>query len=209
MRARTCFVSVVVALFVAGCGGGGSPSAPSSSSLTTLDRLAIARQVVTTALGGVVSGSPVVKASGSVPLAGLTCQKTCAGASCSVSCPIDERLDCPSGGTATDEGQITGTLDADLTGSAALQAAQTFASCKPNADLTISGAPATTAVGDARFVEGELADSQTVQVTGSVSYVSASAGSGQCAVDVRVTFDRALKGSARGSACDQPVDVSF
>ena len=118
-----------------------------------MGRLAIAQQIVTTALGGVVTGSAAKKAD-SVPLGNLTCQKTCTGASCAVTCPIDERFDCPAGGSATDKGQIAGTLDAELSGEAALAATQTYAACKPNAGLTIDGAPATTATGNAPVREG-------------------------------------------------------
>ena len=120
-----------------------------------MGRLAIAQQIVTTALGGVVTGSATKKAD-SVPLGNLTCQKTCTGASCAVTCPIDERFDCPAGGSATDKGQIAGTLDGELSGEAALAAAQAFSACKPNAGLTIDGAPATTATGNARFAKGQL-----------------------------------------------------
>ena len=58
-------------------------------------------------------------------------------------------------------------------------------------------------------MKGQLADEQTVRIAGAVSYASTNEGSGQCNVDIRVTFNRALKGSASGSACGQPVDVSF
>ena len=192
---------------LAACGGGNSPTEPSTS-LSTLGRLAIAQQVVTTALGGVVAGSAVKKAD-SVPLGNLTCQKTCTGASCAVTCPIDETFSCPAGGSASDKGQIAGTLDGELSGEAALAATQTYAGCKPNAGLSIDGAPATSATGSARFVKGQLADQQTVRIAGAVSYVSTTDGSGQCAVDIRVTFDRSLKGSASGTACGQSVDVTF
>ena len=192
---------------LAACGGGSSPAAPSTS-LSAIGRLAIAQQIVTTALGGVVTGS-AAKKSDSVPLGNLTCQKTCTGASCAVTCPIDERFDCPAGGSATDKGQIAGTLDGELSGEAALAAAQTYSACKPNASLTIDGAPATTATGNARFVKGQIADDQTVRIAGAVSYVSTTDGSGRCDVDIRVTFNRALKGSANGTACGQSVDVAF
>lgn len=199
---------LLLGLGLAACGGGGhSPSSPSAS-LSALTRFAIARQVVETALGGVVSGSAVRK-SETVPLGNLSCDKTCAGSSCVVTCPIDERFDCPSGGSASDQGQIAGTLDAELSGEAALAATQTYSACRPNADLTIDGAPSTRVTGDARFTKGRLADEQTVRIAGAVRYVSASEGSGQCDVDVRVTFSRSLKGSATGTACGQPVDVRF
>jgi len=192
---------------LAACGGGSSPAAPSTS-LSALGRLAIAQQIVTTALGGVVTGSAVKKSEG-VPLGNLSCQKTCTGASCAVTCPIDESLSCPAGGSATDKGQIAGTLDGELSGEAALAATQGYAACKPNAGLTIDGAPATTATGNARFVKGQLADEQTVRIAGAVSYASTTEGSGRCDVDIRVTFNRALKGSANGTACGQSVDVAF
>jgi hypothetical protein len=173
-----------------------------------MGRLAIAQQIVTTALGGIVSGS-ATKAADGVPLGNLTCQKTCTGSSCVVTCPIDERFECPAGGSATDKGQIAGTLDAELSGEAALAATQTYAGCKPNAGLTLDGAPATTATGNARFARGQLTDEQTVRIAGGVTYVSTTDGSGRCDVDIRVTFSRALKGSASGTACGQSVDVSF
>ncbi len=208
MRAtlETGLVVILGASLVA-CGGGSSPSGPSAS-LSAAGRLAIAQQIVTTALGGVVTGSAAKKAD-TVPLGNLSCQRTCTGASCAVTCPIDETFSCPAGGSATDKGQIAGTLDGEFSGEAALAATQTYAGCKPNAGLTIDGAPATSATGSARFVKGQLADQQTVRIAGAVSYVSTTDGSGQCAVDIRVTFDRALKGSANGTACGQSVDVGF
>jgi hypothetical protein len=201
-------ICATFALTLAACGGGtDSPSAPSPS-LSATSRLAIAGQVVTTALGGVVTGSATRK-SDAVPLGNLTCQKSCTGAVCAVTCPIDERFDCPAGGTATDRGQIAGTLDAQLSGEAALAATQTYSACRPNAGLTLDGAPSTTATGTARFANGQLADEQTVRIAGAVSYVSTTDGSGTCSVDVRVTFNRSLKGSASGTACGESVSVSF
>ena len=84
-------------------------------------------------------------------------------------CPIDERFDCPAGGSATDVGQIAGTLDGELSGDAALAATQRYSACKPNASLTIDGAPSTTATGNARFVKGQIADEQAVRIAGAVS----------------------------------------
>jgi hypothetical protein len=207
MRAVNGTVCVLIlGVTLAACGGGSSPQAPSTA-LSTVG-LAIAQQIVTTALGGIVTGSAAKKADG-VPLGNLTCQKTCTGAACAVTCPIDERFDCPAGGNAADKGQIAGTLDGELSGEAALAATQTYAGCKPNAGLTIDGAPATTATGSARFAKGQLTDEQTVRIAGAVTYVSSTDGSGQCSVDLRVTFNRALKGSASGTACGQSVDVAF
>jgi len=207
MRPIASGVVLALGLGLTACGGGSSPSAPSPS-LSVVDRLVIAQQVVATALGGVVKGSPVKRSDG-VPLGDLACETTCTASSCAVRCPIDERLDCPAGGGATDRGQIAGTLDASLSGAAALSATQTYSGCKPNAGLTIDGAPATSATGNARFANGQLADQQTVHVAGSVSYSSAAEGPGRCDVDLSVTFDRALKGSANGTACGQAVDVTF
>lgn len=198
---------LILGLALAACGGGGSPAAPSPS-LSAVDRLAIAQQIVTAALGGVLSGSAVTQSDG-IPLGNLSCEKTCTGSTCAITCPIDERLDCPAGGSATDKGQVAGTLDADLSGEAALAATQTYSACRPNAKLTIDGAPSTSATGNARFVKGQLADEQTVRVAGAVTYVSTTDGSGRCDVDLRVTFDRALKGNARGTACGEAVDVAF
>jgi hypothetical protein len=192
---------------LAACGGGRSPSAPSSAP-SLVGRLAIAQQIVATALGGIVTGS-AVRQSDSVPLGRLSCQTTCTGSTCAVTCPIDERLDCPAGGAAANKGQVAGTLDGELSGEAALAATQTYSACKPNAGLTIDGAPSTTAAGTARFAKGQLADGQAVRIAGAVSYVSTTDGSGRCDVDVRVTFDRSLKGSATGTACGQSVDVTF
>src|SRR5512139_3473224 len=89
---------------LAACGGGRSPSAPSSSP-SMVGRLAIAQQIVATALGGIVTGSAVRQSDG-VPLGKLSCQTTCTGSTCPVTCPIDERLDCPAGGTASNKGQV-------------------------------------------------------------------------------------------------------
>ena len=122
--------------------------------------------------------------------------------------PIDEQLACPSGGAATDRGRIAGVLDASLTGDATLDATQGFAGCKPNASLTIDGAPGTTAKGTARFVNGQLADTQTVRIAGSVRYASVDK-SGTCNVDVTVTFSRALHGSASGTACGESLNETF
>jgi hypothetical protein len=198
---------LILGVTLAACGGASSPQAPSAA-LSTVGRLAIAQQIVTTALGGIVTGSAAKKADG-VPLGNLTCQKTCTGAACAVTCPIDERFDCPAGGSAADKGQIAGTLDGELSGEAALAATQTYAKCKPNPGLTIDGAPATTVTGSARFAKGQLTDEQTVRIAGAVTYVSSTEGTGQCRVDLRVTFNRALKGSASGTACGQSVDVAF
>lgn len=115
----------------------------------------------------------------------------------------------PAGGSATNRGEIHGTLDASRSGEAVLEATQTYSDCRPNERLTVSGAPSTTATGRARFADGRLADVQTARVAGAVSYVSTTDGSGQCAVDVTVTFDRSAHGSATGTACDRSVDVSF
>jgi len=206
MRTSSRAAATLVLGLTAACGGG-SPSAPSAA-LSAAGRLAIAQQIVTTALGGIVTGS-AAKKSDTVPLGNLACQKACSGSSCAVTCPVDERFDCPAGGSAANRGQIAGTLDAELSGEAALDATQTYSACRPNATLTIDGAPSTTATGSARFAKGQLGDEQTVRVAGAVSYVSTTDGSGQCSVDVRVTFNRSLKGSASGSACGRTVDISF
>ncbi len=195
---------LIVGLAVAGCGGGGSPVTPTSLSVT--GRLAIALQVVMAALGGFAQG---VGQSDRVPLGNLTCQTTCAGASCTISCPIDERFDCPAGGRVTDRGQIEGTLDASLSGDAPLNATQTYEACRPDATLTLSGAPSTNATGTARFIEGQLGAEQRVHITGAVDYVSTTEGSGRCSVDLNVTFDRSAHGSVSGTACEKPVSVAF
>jgi len=197
---------LIVGLAVAGCGGGGSPVGPTSLSAT--GRLAIALQVVLAAMGGFAQGSGVAQAD-RVPLGNLTCQTTCAGSSCAISCPIDERFDCPAGGRVTDKGQIEGTLDASLSGDAPLAATQTYDACRPDATLTLNGAPSTNATGAARFIEGKLAAEQRVRITGAVDYVSTTEGSGRCSVELNVTFDRSAHGSASGMACEKPVSVAF
>jgi hypothetical protein len=194
----------ILAVCAVGCGSGSRPGAPSSA-LAGPDRLLIAQQVVITALGGV---GGAVGQRDSAPLSGLACDKTCSADACTVSCPVDERLACPAGGSASDKGQVTGTLDTQLTGTAVLRATQTYAACQPKAGLTIDGAPSTTATGNAVFVSGQLADQQTLLVTGGVQYAS-DAASGACSVELRVTFSRSLHGSARGSACGEPLDVAF
>jgi hypothetical protein len=201
-------IALLAAAAVSACGGS-SATSPSSSgpSLSAFDRALVLEQIVTAAASGIVGGL-IGKSDSSVPLGNLTCDKTCSGGSCALACPIDEQLACPSGGTATDRGRIAGVLDAALTGDATLEAAQGFAACKPNGSLTIDGAPGTTATGTVRFVDGQLADRQTVRIAGSVRYASADR-SGTCAVDVTVTFSRTLHGSASGTACGQAVDESF
>ncbi len=200
-------IALVAALALSACGGS-SASAPSATpGLSALDRALVLQQIVTAAASGIVGGS-LARRSDSVPLGNLSCDKACTGASCTLTCPIDEQLACPSGGTATDRGRITGVLDASLTGDAALEATQGFAGCKPNASLTIDGAPGTTATGTARFVNGQLADTLTVRIAGSVRYASAGE-SGTCGVDVTVTFSRALHGSASGTACGDSLNQTF
>lgn len=199
--------ALVTALALAACGGS-PPSAPSvTAGLSAVDRMLVLQQIVTAAASGFVGGS-LGKRSDAVPLGNLQCDKACSGGSCTLTCPIDEQLACPSGGTATDRGRITGVLDAGLSGDAALEAAQGFSGCKPNASLTIDGAPGTTAAGTARFVNGQLADTQTVRIAGSVRYASADR-TGTCSVDVTVTFSRALHGSAAGTACGEPLNETF
>lgn len=193
-------------LLLGGCGGGASSPAAPQASLTTAQRLSIAQQVVETALGGVFGGAPVQRDAG--PLGGVSCQKTCDAAGCAVSCPIDERFACPSGGSATNRGTVAGTVDTQGSGEAALTATQTYSGCRPNADLAIEGSPSTTATGAARLLNGQLADQQTLRVAGSVSYSSGEA-SGRCDVELSITFGRSLHGSATGQACGQKVDTGF
>jgi hypothetical protein len=193
------------AVALAACGGA-TPTAPDTS-LTAAERLLVLQQIVTTAASGVV-GSSLARRSEPVPLGNLSCAKACSGATCSVTCPIDESFACPAGGTATDRGRIAGVLDATMSGEAILEAAQGFAGCKPNAGLAIDGAPGTTATGTARFANGQLADQQTVRIRGSVRYATADKG-GDCAVDLTVTFDRSLHGSAKGTACGEALSQSF
>ena len=195
----------IVGLALAACGGGG-PAAPSS--LSDVGRLALALQIVLAALGGLGQAGGVAQ-SDRVPLGDLDCQQSCTGDACSIRCPIDERFECPAGGSVTDQGLIEGPLDKNLSGSAALSATQTYAACRPDATLTLSGDRSTTATGTARFFEGRLAGEQRVQITGAVDYVSTTEGSGRCAVDLIVAFDRSGHGVANGVACDKPVTVAF
>jgi hypothetical protein len=202
--------AVVVALVsVGGLASCGGPAPSTPSSLSTFDRALVLEQVIATAASAFVSGSPGQRAgSSSAPLGNLHCDSSCAGDACTLACPIDEQVACPSGGTATDRGKIAGTLGADLSGEAALDAVQGFAGCKPSAALTIDGAPGTNATGTARFDKGRLADEQSVRIRGAVAY-SASDGSGTCAVDVAVTFSLTLHGSVTGTACGETVAESF
>jgi hypothetical protein len=196
---------LLLGVVLADCGGG-SPAVPTPS-LPALERLAIAQQVVSTALHGLTPGN-FAALSVDAPLSSIACEQTCGGATCTVTCPVDERLQCPGGGTATDRGAVVGTLDQSLTGEATLETRQAYANCRTESGVTLNGAPGTTATGTARFVNGELAGEQSARVSGAVGYASAE-GSGQCAVDIRVTFTPGGGGSARGSACDGPVDVAF
>ena len=200
-------IALLVTAALAACSGSSSPSGPSPTpGLSAVERVLVLQQVVTAAVSGFVGGS--LGRRDSTPLGNLSCEKTCSGGSCAVACPIDEQLACPAGGTATDRGRITGVLDASLSGEATLEAAQGYSGCRPNASLTIDGAPGTTATGSARFANGQLADQQTVRIAGTVRYTSGEK-SGTCAVDLTVTFSRALHGSASGRACDEPVSESF
>jgi hypothetical protein len=191
---------------LAGCGGD-SPADPTPS-LPALERLAIARQVVSVALGGLVPETFAARASDQVPLGNLTCEQQCSGATCQVTCPVDEVLDCPGGGLATNVGTIVGTLDASLTGEAALEARQTYTNCRNASDVTINGDPDTHAVGTVRFVSGELAGEQSVALTGAVRYQS-SQESGRCEVALQGTFTPEGSGSASGTACGESVNVGF
>ena len=162
--------------------------------------------MVWTALSGVAPGTFSVL-SVDVPLSHLSCQQDCDGSSCVVTCPVDETLKCPGGGTATDVGTIQGTLDADRTGHATFEARQTYANCRSQrGGVTVNGAPATTASGQVRFVSGELAGEQTARVSGAVDYVSPES-SGRCTVDIQVSFTPGGRGTATGSACGEAVNV--
>jgi hypothetical protein len=191
---------------LAGCGGD-SPADPSPS-LPALERLSIARQVVSIALGGLAPGAVATRSSEPVPLGSLTCEQVCSGATCQVTCPVNEQLDCPGGGSATDVGTVVGTLDANLTGEAAFEARQTYTNCRNESDVTINGDPDTRAAGTVRFVNGELAGEQTVAVSGAVRYQS-SQESGRCEVSLQGTFTPEGSGSASGTACGEPVNVGF
>jgi hypothetical protein len=186
--------------------GAGSPAVPTPS-LPALERLAIAQQVVSTALGGLTPGTFAAR-SVDVPLSSLHCEQTCAGATCTVTCPVDERFDCPGGGTATDRGMVVGTLDESLTGQATLEARQTYGNCRTDSGITLNGDPHTTASGTARFVNGELAGEQQAHVSGAVRHGSPE-GSGRCAVDLQVTFTPGQGAAAHGTACGEPLNIAF
>ena len=123
--------------------------------------------------------------------------------------PGERALRLPRGGSATDIGTVVGTLDPSLTGEASFTARQTYANCANTSGVTLNGDPGTTASGTVRFVNGELAGEQTVNLGGAVRYQSPE-GAGRCAVDLRVAFTvGTLSGSANGTACGEPVDVGF
>ena len=204
--ANMCLVLLLGAV-LAGCGGS-SPAGPTSS-LPAFERLAIAQQVVWTALGGLAPGILASRSSDEVPLGNLSCQQACDGSACVVTCPVNESFDCPGGGSATDTGTVVGTLTPSLTGQATFQAQQTYTNCRNTSGVTLNGAPGTTAAGTVTFADGQLAGQQTVSLGGAVDYQS-SEGSGQCAVDLQVTFTAGtLTGSASGTACGEPVNVGF
>ena len=62
--------------------------------------------------------------------------------------------------------------------------------------------------GTVRFVNGELAGEQSARVTGAVQHES-SESSGNCVVDLRVTFTPDQGAAAQGTACGEPVNVAF
>jgi hypothetical protein len=163
--------------------------------------------VVSVALGGLVPGTTTLS-SDEVPLGNLTCEQVCDGDTCQVTCPIDEQLACPGGGTATDVGTVIGTLDATLTGEASFEARQAYTNCSNTSGVTINGDPDTRAAGTVRFVNGELAGEQSVALTGAVRYESPEE-SGRCEVALQGTFTIEGSLSATGTACGEPVDVSF
>jgi hypothetical protein len=204
--ANGCLV-VLLGAVLAGCGGS-SPAGPTTS-LPAFERLAIAQQVVWTALGGLAPGILASRSTDGGPLSALACEQACSGSTCVLTCPVNERFDCPGGGSATDTGTVVGTLDPSLTGEASFTARQTYASCADASGVTLNGDPDTTASGTVRFVNGELAGEQTVSLGGAVRYESPE-GSGRCAVDLRVAFTAGtLSGSATGTACGEQVDVGF
>ena len=165
--------------------------------------------MVLTALGGLAPGILSTRSANGGPLSTLECEQACSGDSCVVTCPVDERFDCPGGGSATDVGTVAGTLDASLTGEATFQAVQTYSNCSNQSGVTLNGDPHTTASGTVRFVNGELAGEQTVRLGGAVRYTSPEE-SGRCAIDLTGSFTvGTLHGSASGTACGEPVNVSF
>jgi hypothetical protein len=165
--------------------------------------------VVWTALGGLAPGILAARSTDGGPLSGLDCEQVCTGSTCVLTCPVNEQFDCPGGGSATDTGTVVGTVDRSLTGEAQFSARQTYSSCASASGVTLNGDPDTTAAGTVRFVNGELSGEQSVTLGGAVRYES-SEGSGRCVVDLQVSFTAgALIGSARGTACGEPVDVAF
>jgi hypothetical protein len=206
MRSASWTCSTFLAgVVLTGCGGG-SPAAPTPSLLAG-ERFAIAQQVVWTALSGIAPGN-FFALSGDGPLSSLACEQSCNDSTCVVTCPVDETLACPGGGTATDKGSIHGTLDGEGSGEATFEASQTYNDCRGSSGITVSGGTGTTASGHVRFLNGKLAGEQTASVAGTVDYSSADS-SGRCKVDIRVSFTPGGGGSAGGSACGEPVRVSF
>ena len=206
MRSASWTCSTFLAgVVLTGCGGS-SPAAPTPSLLAG-ERFAIAQQVVWTVLSGVAPGN-FLALSDDGPLSSLACEQDCNGSACVVTCPVDEALACPGGGTATDKGSIQGTLDGEGSGEATFEARQTYSNCRSRSGVTLNGAPGTTATGHVRFANGTLAGEQTASVSGAVSYTSSDA-SGLCEVTVAVRFTPAGGGSASGSACGNPIDVRF
>jgi len=204
--ANRCLV-VLLGAVLAGCGGS-SPAGPTSS-LPAFERLAIAQQVVWTALGGLAPGILASRSTDGGPLSALDCEQVCSGSACLLTCPVSEQFDCPGGGSATDTGTVVGTVDQSLTGEAEFSARQTYSSCAGASGVTLNGDPDTTAAGTLRFVNGELEGEQSVSLGGAVRYESAEE-SGRCAVDLQVTFTTGtLSGRAHGTACGEPVDVAF
>lgn len=204
--AKMCLVLLLGAV-PWGCGGS-SPAAPTPS-LPALERLAIAQQVIWTALGGLAPGILAARSFDDVPLGQLSCEQVCEGSACVVTCPVDEQFDCPGGGTATDTGTVVGTLDASRTGEASFEARQTYSNCRSTSGVALNGDPHTTAAGTVRFANGELAGEQAVSLGGAVRYESPE-GSGRCTVDLQVTFTAGtLTGSVEGTACGEPISVGF
>lgn len=212
MRSTSSSLALSLTLAMAACGGGASaPSAPSAA-ISEATSLAIAQQVVDTALGGLAEGGVVtgaaVRGSASAPLESLSCATECSGAGCTVTCPINESFRCRFGGSVRGVGQISGTLDQTRSGEAALATFQSYSACQPTTSLTIEGARSTSVTGNMRFSWGQLEYVQAVRITGHVRFLAAGEPS-ECDVDVNVEFDRLLHGGGTGTACGHPVCVNF
>ncbi|MCU0242086.1 MAG: hypothetical protein MUF51_06650 [Vicinamibacteria bacterium] len=188
-----------------------------SGTLTDEQRQVIARQVILTALVGVLgtaltnSGKTFEPASVAVTLPGSwpvnNCNQSCNSSTCNVSCPLSVSYPCPISGTTASSGTLTGTVNASLSGQASLYAEQTYANCSPVADLVVNGDPKTTTTGVVVFQNGKLSGTQTIKLEGRIRYVSGGV-SGSCDVLLNGTYwMSSMSGTVTGTICDLPVNM--